>query len=37
MTTCAGLPASLGGLEVMERVRRDLDAGSGPPGGAPPG
>lgn len=26
-TSCAGLPASLGGLEVMEQVWRDLDAG----------
>jgi hypothetical protein len=31
------LPASLGGREVMEQVWRDLDAGSGPPDGAPPG
>jgi 4-carboxymuconolactone decarboxylase len=37
VTTYAGLPASLGGLEVMEQVWRDLDAGSAPPSGAPPG
>jgi 4-carboxymuconolactone decarboxylase len=37
VTTYAGLPAALGGLEAMEQVWRDLGAGSGPPGGAPPG
>jgi 4-carboxymuconolactone decarboxylase len=37
VTTYAGLPASLGGLEVMEQLWRDLDAGSPPPAQTPPG